>query len=94
MARAAMEDIAASGLCDMQGHGAASAGSVGTRHPKGEGWAVSITRDPPSQQVRDVRVSQNKGIYNVGMIKLALNQILFCFVFCFFEKDQLCLLSQ
>lgn len=50
---------------------------------KGRGRAVSITRDPPSQQVRDVWVSQNKGIYNVGMMKIALNQILFGFVLFF-----------
>lgn len=37
MVHAAMEDTAASGLCDMQGHMATSAGRIGTPHPEERG---------------------------------------------------------
>ena len=45
MVHTALEDTAAGGSCDMQGHVAASAGRTGTPHPeegRGEGWSVCV----------------------------------------------------
>lgn len=71
MAHTAMKDTAARGLCDMQGHVAASAGRISTPHPEQRGGVCVCDLRPPSQQVTGQLVSQRKKTPLIRITKIS-----------------------